>query len=55
MMEAVKAIKNNPNDPMAVRNRINTIQTQRVNKINPQQQAQHEAPKNQAGKGMRPM
>ncbi len=53
---ALKVIKDNADKPLEVRNQLNTMRNNIVQRMqNEQQQMQHEAPKNQAGKGMRPM
>ena len=53
---ALKVIKDNADKPLEVRNQLNTMRNNIVQRMqNEQQQMHHEAPKNQAGKGMRPM
>ncbi len=53
---ALKVIKDNADKPLEVRNQLNTMRNTIVQRMqNEQQQMHHEAPKNQAGKGMRPM
>ena len=53
---ALKVIKDNADKPLEVRNQLKTMRNNIVQRMqNEQQQMHHEAPKNQAGKGMRPM
>ncbi|MCR4687564.1 MAG: hypothetical protein K5659_08335 [Lachnospiraceae bacterium] len=52
---ALKVIKDNADKPLEVRNQLNTMRNTIVQRMqNEQQQMHHEAPKNQAGKGMAP-